>query len=168
MVVVFLCIYCAKIVDDNKLFPARKRLTLHACTVDSFRHQHFWNGGDFCLIFSIYQTKFDAKMTKSKWNYSANMIMSVSGTVCQRIHYFPSKQWLAIDPTWPALKVNNARGIDIISWSFFFFEGNELRWHTRYKHVGYVYYGFVHPRYNSLGDPTRQHGVWRKILLNTN
>ncbi len=41
------------------------------------------------------------------------MIMNVSGTVCQRIHYFHGKQWLAIDPTWPALKVNNARGFDI-------------------------------------------------------
>ncbi len=23
--------------------------------------------------------------------------MNISGTVCQRIHYFPGKQWLAID-----------------------------------------------------------------------
>ncbi len=38
-----------------------------------------------------------------------------------RIHYFPSKQWLAIDPTWPALKVNNAWGFDIISWSVWVF-----------------------------------------------
>ncbi len=38
--------------------------------------------------------------------------MNLSETVCQRIHCFPGKQWLAIDPTyaWPALKVNNARG----------------------------------------------------------
>ncbi len=43
------------------------------------------------------------------------MIMNVSGTVCQRIHYFPDKQWLAIDPTWPALKINNTRGFDIFS-----------------------------------------------------
>ncbi len=41
--------------------------------------------------------------------------MNVSGTVCQCIHYFPGKQWLAIDPTWPALKVNNAHGFAIIS-----------------------------------------------------
>ncbi len=34
--------------------------------------------------------------------------MNVPGTVCQRIYYFPSKQGLAIDQTWPALKVNNA------------------------------------------------------------
>ncbi len=65
----------------------------------------------------MYRTKFDTKMTKSKWNYTANMIMNVSGTVCQRIHYFPGKQWLAIDPIWTALKVNNAHGFDIISWS---------------------------------------------------
>ncbi len=42
------------------------------------------------------------------------MIMNVSGTVCQCIHYFPGKQWLAIDPTLPALKVNNTCGFDII------------------------------------------------------
>ncbi len=115
----FLCIYCANIVHDNKLFSARKPLTLHACAVDSF-HQHFWNGGDFCSLFSMYQTKFDVEMTKSNCNYTANMIIDVSGTVCQCIHYFPDKQWLAIDPTWPVLKVNNAHGIDIISWSFYF------------------------------------------------
>ncbi len=34
--------------------------------------------------------------------------------------------------------------------------------------VGYVYYAFVHPRYNSLDNPTRQQEVWRKILLNIN
>ncbi len=39
--------------------------------------------------------------------------MNVSGTVCQRIHYFPGKQWLPMDLTWPALKVNNAHGFDI-------------------------------------------------------
>ncbi len=120
MVVVFLCIYWTKIIHDNKLFPARKLLTLCTCAVDSFSHQHFWNGGDFCSLFSMCWTKFDAKMTKSKWNYTANMIMNVSGTVCQRIHYFPGKPWLANDPTWPALKVNKAHGFDIISWSFCF------------------------------------------------
>ncbi len=49
----------------------------------------------------MYQTKFDAKM---KQNYMTNMIMNVSGTLCQLIHYFPGKQWLAINLTWPALK----------------------------------------------------------------
>ncbi len=88
-----------------------------ACAVDSFLLHHFWNGSDFCSLFSMYRTKFDTKMTKSKWNYTANMIMNVSGTVCQHIHYFPGKQWLAINPTWPALKVNNACGFDIIRWS---------------------------------------------------
>ncbi len=106
-----------KIYHDYKLFPARKCLTLRACAVDSFHRQHFWNGSDFCSFFSMYQTKFDMKMTKSEWNYTANMIVNVSGTVCQRIHYFPGKQWLAINPKWPALKVNNAHGFDIISWS---------------------------------------------------
>ncbi len=111
--VVFLFIYCAKIVHNNKPFLAWKRLILRTCAVGSFRHQHFWNGGDFRSLFSMYRTKFDAKITKSKRNYTANMIMNVSGIVCQRIHYFPGKQWLAIDPTWPALKVNNTRGFDI-------------------------------------------------------
>ncbi len=60
-------------------------------------------------FFSMYPSKFDAKMTKSKWNYTANMIMNVSGTVCQRMHYFLSNQGLAINLTWPALKINNAR-----------------------------------------------------------
>ncbi len=113
----FYAIYCTKIVHDNDLFPTRKRLTLCAWAVDSFHHQHFWNCGDFCSLFFMYRTKFDVKMTKSKWNYTANMIINVPGTVCQCIHYFSSKQWLAIDPTWPALKVNNALGFDIISWS---------------------------------------------------
>ncbi len=57
-----------------------------------------------CEYFSMYLTKFDAKMTKMKRNYMANMIMNVSGTVWQRIHYFPIKQGLAIHLSWPALK----------------------------------------------------------------
>ncbi len=98
---------------QQRTFSHWKLLTLRTCAVDSFRHQHFWNGGDFCSLFSMYRTKYDAKMTKSKWNYTANMIMNVSRTVCQRIHYLHGKQWLAINPTWPALKVNNAHGFDI-------------------------------------------------------
>ncbi len=39
--------------------------------------------------------------------------MNVSGTVCQRINYFPGKQWLAKDLTWTALNVNNASSFDI-------------------------------------------------------
>ncbi len=62
----------------------------------------------FCSLYSMYQTKFGAKKTKSKWNYTSNMIMNVSGTVCHHIHYFLVKQGLTIDLTWPALKVNNA------------------------------------------------------------
>ncbi len=45
------------------------------------------------LNYSTYQTKFDAKM-----------IMSVSGTVCHLILYFPVNQGLAINLPWPALK----------------------------------------------------------------
>ncbi len=70
-----------KNVRDNELFPARKRLTLCAWAVDSFCHQHFWNGGNLCSLFSMYRTKFDVKMTKLKWNYTVNMIMNVPGTV---------------------------------------------------------------------------------------
>ncbi len=32
----------------------------------------------------------------------ANMIMNVSGTVFQLVHYFPGKQGLAINLLWPA------------------------------------------------------------------
>ncbi len=35
--------------------------------------------------------QFDMKMTKKIKNYMVNMIMNVLGTVCQLIHYFPSK-----------------------------------------------------------------------------
>ncbi len=42
-----------KIVHNKEHFPALKRLTLRACTVDSFRHQYFWTGGDFCSLFSM-------------------------------------------------------------------------------------------------------------------
>ncbi len=57
----------------------------------------------------------------------ANMIMNVSGTVFQLIHYFPGKQGLAINLLWPARK-NKQRFFelfDIISciqwvfWGFF-------------------------------------------------
>ncbi len=56
------------------------------------------------LSYSTYQTKFYAKMTIMKWNYTANMIMSVLGIVCHLILYFPVNQGLAINLRWPALK----------------------------------------------------------------
>ncbi len=87
-------------------FPTQRHLTFCTCAVE-FLSSTFL--GYFCSLFSTYWTKFDAKMTKSNWNYTANMIMSVLGTVCQCIHYFPGKQGLAINMTWPALKVNNTR-----------------------------------------------------------
>ncbi len=76
------------------------------------------------LNYSTYQTQFDVKMTKMKWNYTANMIMSVSGTVCHLILYFPVNLGLAINLRWPAVK--NKQRIcfelfDIISWSVFYF-----------------------------------------------
>ncbi len=80
MVAVFLCIYCTKIVHDNKLFPACKRLAFDVQLM-VYVINISGNGGDFCSIVFIYQTKFDAKVTKSKWNYTANMIINVSGTV---------------------------------------------------------------------------------------
>ncbi len=56
------------------------------------------------LLFLMCLTKFDAKMTKMKQKYMVNMIMNVSETVCQLIHYLPGKQGLAINLPWPALK----------------------------------------------------------------
>ncbi len=44
-----------------------------------------------------YRTKFDVKMTKMKQNYTVNMIMNVSETVCLFINYYPCKQELAIN-----------------------------------------------------------------------
>ncbi len=72
-------------------------------------------------FFSTYLTKFDAKITKMKQNYLANMIMNVSGTVCQLILYFPSKQGLAINFPWLALKSKQSMYIepfDIISFNY--------------------------------------------------
>ncbi len=56
------------------------------------------------LNYSTYQTKFDSNVTKMKWNYTANMIMNVSGTVCYLILYFPINLGLAINLQCPALK----------------------------------------------------------------
>ncbi len=120
MVIVFLCIYCAKIAYNNELFPARKHLTpTHAqLTVSVINISGMV--AISVLFFQWIRPNLMRKITKSKWNYTVNIIMNVSGTVCQLIHYFHSKQWLAIDPTWPALKVNNTLGFDI-SWSFCLF-----------------------------------------------
>ncbi len=58
-------------------------------------------------------TKFDAKMTKMKQNYIVNMIMNVSGTVCQLIHYLPGKQGLANNLPWPAIKSKQRTCIEL-------------------------------------------------------
>ncbi len=76
------------------------------------------------LNYSTYQTKVEAKMNKMKWNYMANMIMSVLGIVCSLILYFPVNQGLAINLPWPAHKNKQRfelfwRLFDIISWSVF-------------------------------------------------
>ncbi len=63
--------------------------------------------------FSKYLTKFDAKMTKMKRKYTANIIMNVRGAVWQHIHYFPSKQGLAIKLSWPSLKSKQYTGIEL-------------------------------------------------------
>ncbi len=71
-------------------------------------------------LVSMYQTKFDAKMIKMKSNYTANMIMNIAGRVCQLFHYFASKQGLAINLPWPALKSKQRTYVelsDTISWS---------------------------------------------------
>ncbi len=52
----------------------------------------------------MFKTKFGVKMTKIKQNYMVNMIITVSGRVCQLIHYFPGKQRLAINLPWPTHK----------------------------------------------------------------
>ncbi len=68
--------------------------------------QHaFWrNTKQNSTSYLTYQTKFDAKMTKMKWNYKANMIISALGIVCHLILYFPVNQGLAINLRWPSLK----------------------------------------------------------------
>ncbi len=43
-------------------------------------------------------------MTKMKWNYMENMIMSVLGVVCHLILYFPVNQGLAINLQWLSRK----------------------------------------------------------------
>ncbi len=53
--------------------------------------------------------------------------MNVSGTVCQCIHYIHSKQWLAIDLKWPALKVNNAHGLISADNLYFYFDDLHLQ-----------------------------------------
>ncbi len=110
MVVVFLCIYCAKIVHNNKRFPRQEAPNISRMHSWQFLSSTFLEMAAISVqFFQCIRPNFDAKMTKSKWNYTANMIMNVSGTVCQRMHYFPGKQGLAINLTWPALKVNTAR-----------------------------------------------------------
>ncbi len=49
------------------------------------------------------------------------MIMNVSGTVCQLIHYFPCKQGLAINLLWPALKSEQCICIE-------FFTSSAVNW----------------------------------------
>ncbi len=70
------------------------------------------------LFLSTYLTKVDVKMTKMKKNYIVNMIMNVSGKVCQLIHYFPGNQGLAINLPWPALKSKNARVLNFLTSAF--------------------------------------------------
>ncbi len=61
MVVVFFVHLLRKNCSRQQTFSCPEVLTLHTCAVDSFLRQHFWNGGDFCSLFSMYRTKFDAK-----------------------------------------------------------------------------------------------------------
>ncbi len=44
----------------------------------------------------------------------ANIIMNVSGTVFQLIHYFPGKQGLAINLLWPALQSKQHMYIEFV------------------------------------------------------
>ncbi len=75
-------------------------------------------------FFSKYWTKFDTKMAKMKQNYMVIMIMNVPGTLCQLIDYFPGKQGLAINLTWPVLKSKQHMCVlpplaDLCGFSFF-------------------------------------------------
>ncbi len=81
-------------------------ILLSSCSITDQRGYTF-------LFFLMCLTKFDAKMTKMKQNYMVNMIMNVSGTVCQLIHYLPGKQGLAINFPWPALKSKQRKCIEL-------------------------------------------------------
>ncbi len=72
-------------------FPTCMHLTCLTVSVIFWQFPSSTFIGYFCSLFPMYRTKFDIKMTKSKWNYTANLNMNVSGTVCQHIHYFPGK-----------------------------------------------------------------------------
>ncbi len=67
------------------------------------------------LVFSTYRTKFNAKITKMKQNYMANMIVNVPETVCQFIHYFPCKEGLTIILIWPTLKSKQHMCIELFN-----------------------------------------------------
>ncbi len=88
----------------------RRRLEIQADIVSSSETVRCWHlmvSDHLCSVgfkdFKITCVKY-AKMAEMKWNYMSNMIMNVSGTLCQLIHYFPSKLGLAINLPWPALK----------------------------------------------------------------
>ncbi len=56
------------------------------------------------------------------------MIMNVSGTVCQLIHYLPGKQGLAINLPWPDLKSEQRLCIELfVIISFQLFGGGGLK-----------------------------------------
>ncbi len=81
-------------------------LLLSSCSITNQR--------GYTFLFSLMcLTKFDVKMTKMKQNYMVNMIMNVSGAVCQLIHYLPGKQGLAINLPWPALKSKQRTCIEL-------------------------------------------------------
>ncbi len=99
------------------------------------------------------------KWPKMNRNYTANMIMNVSGIVWQRIHYFSSKQGLAINLLWPALKSKQHTCIelfDIISLQLpgVSFEHRHCDWlnHTTWFHSN---------RYNH--SSALKHGIWVNI-----
>ncbi len=65
MVVVFLCIYCAKIVHNKERFPARKCLTLHACAVVA---KHFILIDDLHLqFFESISPKASVENSSAQW-----------------------------------------------------------------------------------------------------
>ncbi len=102
----------------NVCLPTAQPLIMRACWNE---YGHFMSGDivSSALLFSMYPTKFDAKKTKITANYMTNMIMNVSETVCQFIHYFHRKKRSVINLPWPTVKSKQHPCIehfDIISW----------------------------------------------------
>ncbi len=103
----------------------------------------------------MYRTKFNAKWQNQNEITQRIWLWMYQEQFCQHIHYFPGKQWLAIDPTWPALKVNNTCGFDI-SWSvwifFFFFFNVDQIWYENDKNETILHGEYCYEIYTDLSS----------------